>query len=923
MSRRQRRRAERNAFPSASRVDAPSAVQAPVGEASNISRLIEKGDLKLAVERAKALHKRSPSSETESLLAEAYLARVRSFGSGMGAEAFALLDLVANRCPSARARVEEARPLIAARTGMVDDLLRPLALPARNNDRIGAIEKAVRAELTDLGKLARTTVLPEGHPLRAAAAAVVEAFTAVTTRPVEDDEVALAEISHRSPLAPWKLLIRALACFYRADDEGCARYLKGIDPASAPWRLAASLKALMSAGGDGRSGAFLASLGPAGRALVARVGAGEDSFRRSLLDLDRALRQRKVGKVLALARAAIDQCRVSRPELVERLKQHVSIRCMLADVPVERVRSALGGPSRRNAYFFRLMAKAFETRHDIPAALAGWEDFRREAVAEGWFTGEGPEAAALYLHMVDVLMHVGEEEVRALGRSEPAAAANARGEAYFLFPERLFEKACACDPRSETFQRWLEWTQKDRDPKASENVALRWHAACPADPRPLLHLTEVTEKRNALKKALGFLEKAERLDGLNPEVKRARLRLVVATAIRHLKERKLHLAEQDLAELTALPQAQQGRRRALVPALRAVFASLRSEAETFAWIAEVAAELESQLGAAVFIQGIARACDVQPKGGSLSLLQDAPLQAPGTLAVAVARACALGNDLGLPLLIPREWEERLAQDLRAGGETLGDFELRALAEQALRQGAQELAYFASGIGLTHPALTLPRFLLLRAQSLPYWEEGRRRRCLVAAGALARRQRDMELLGRIVEVGRRMEGPFFDVNPGVEEREPIEEVLRDEKAAGEYPAYRAPSTVRTPVCAACGRRHGQPGGDPRQYDLFPGEDDFEEDFEEELDEDNQVFDVDEVDSPDVSDLPQTVIPVLMEILEKHGDREGELPLPQVLERKDPKLFARLRRELEKAGLIPTEAIDDWPFGPPRKRRKKGR
>src|SRR5256884_4340140 len=42
---------------------------------------------------------------------------------------------------------------------------------------------------------------------------------------------------------------------------------------------------------------------------------------------------------------------------------------------------------------------------------------------------------------------------------------------------------------------------------------------------------------------------------LNPEVRRARLRLLTANAVRHLSQNKVHLVELDAAALEALPQA--------------------------------------------------------------------------------------------------------------------------------------------------------------------------------------------------------------------------------------------------------------------------------------------------------------------------------------------------------------------------------
>ena len=71
-----------------------------------------------------------------------------------------------------------------------------------------------------------------------------------------------------------------------------------------------------------------------------------------------------------------------------------------------------------------------------------------------------------------------------------------------------------------------------------------WSQALPKDSRPLLYLMEPAEKRGALDKAFGFLKLAQKCDPLGTEVRRAALRLLVAKALRHLRQRKPHLAEQ-------------------------------------------------------------------------------------------------------------------------------------------------------------------------------------------------------------------------------------------------------------------------------------------------------------------------------------------------------------------------------------------
>ena len=91
--------------------------------------------------------------------------------------------------------------------------------------------------LGSVNLLAQSKAICADHPLKTGAQAVAETFAKVTSCSVQDAEIALPEISRRSPLAPWKMLIRALACFYQQNDEKCRKYLQAVDPASAPGRL--------------------------------------------------------------------------------------------------------------------------------------------------------------------------------------------------------------------------------------------------------------------------------------------------------------------------------------------------------------------------------------------------------------------------------------------------------------------------------------------------------------------------------------------------------------------------------------------------------------------------------------------------------------------------------------------------------------
>jgi hypothetical protein len=98
-------------------------------------------------------------------------------------------------------------------------LVRPLNDPGLAAEQRTAIDRRLQQEVWDLASLAGCKALPADHELRRAAAALDRALIAATSGPVTDDALALPEVSRRSPLAPWKLITRAIAGFHRRDDE--------------------------------------------------------------------------------------------------------------------------------------------------------------------------------------------------------------------------------------------------------------------------------------------------------------------------------------------------------------------------------------------------------------------------------------------------------------------------------------------------------------------------------------------------------------------------------------------------------------------------------------------------------------------------------------------------------------------------------
>ncbi len=775
--------------------------------------LLAKGKTKPAVELAKEIHKRCGWPESEALLVDAYAARIRSLlKTGLKEEAKALFELVRERHSSAAARLADVGVLVSVSSGNLEELLRPLNDPAVLPEIRSAIECVVKGQVCDLSALAECTSLAADHPLRTAAAALLSAFAAVTVGPVEESALVLPEVSHRGPLASWKILVRAIACFYRQDDAACERCLGIIDPDSAPARLVPALRTMIRTSTDKR-------LAPAAESLVALVCGSKVSLGRALQALDSAFETRVQEKILPGIQRAVAACEVAYPGLLERLRQHISVRALRLDLPARKVRAALGGASIKNAYFWRLYARSVESS-DEPLELlicAQWEQFRRHAVAEGWFGEKGPEAAALYLHMAELLLDV---PAWTLERERSHFAAHFSGfqeyyedqppvirevvakykkvDPYFLSPSQLFERACAIDPHREAFEQWLNWAKQEFDGRVADSVAERWHRALPLHSQPLLYLMESAEKRGALNRATAFLAEAQKLDALNPEVRRAALRLLVAQTGRHLQQRKPHLVEQDVAALEALPEAQLADRPAFLVALRWAGAVIRGDGE-------LASNFFGQIGRLLGSSAAAiLACE---NAGALGGLTRADFdrhvpqisQDPAdSLVVATARVCVLGDDVGAPLTIPTAWHARLWQELTNTHGELESRQLEMLGKAALRTDQKELAYAASAAGLEMGGDQEARFLLLRARALPEWELGRRDDCIAATVELGRRRGDMAIINEAIELRRgRPSGmtrfldwlvseDWHDFSMTTEE---IQEVLQHEKHSRAFPGNR--------------------------------------------------------------------------------------------------------------------------------------
>jgi len=875
---------------------------------------------KAALQLAKDLHKRCATAESEALLTDAYKARIDDLlRLGMTVEAKTLLGIVRERFPSALARLTELGREICAQDGKLEEVVAPLAdqeLPAEERDRI---ETFIRQRIWDLPALGSVSSLPPEHSLRTAASALAAAFQVVTRGPAEETVLALPEVSRRSPLASWKALIRAIASYHRGEDEECGRWLQTIPIDSVPARLlpafTAMLKTKAAAGTDSKS-----SL--ARQELIAGAGDHGAALRSALTELEVALQANKQKRILDAARTAVGASDHCDPVVRERLRQHIAVRCEMHGIPQASMNAALGRAPRLDAYYFRLLARTLEDRRDFDSyaqAVLVWSEFRREALKEKWFAPGGLEDGILSLHMGKLIERVPAEIIADLMQgmaSYRSPAKRNKEEGEVPSPETLYERACKADPHPEAFQAWLSWARKQGTWQEADRVAERWREARPADIQPLLYLMESAENRNAFKKSLKYLEEAEHLDRLNPEVRRAKLRLLLSAALRHLQQRKAHLALDGIEQIETVPEVRPGEIAALSAALRWGAAAVGSDQAVQEAQKAGLNTLIGSVAAALLMAAVADKAEIG-SAASPKALKVAGLPAADLLA-GVARARALGEWTGLRITLPRDWIDPLIASLKMPSCPADATQMLVLGEAALDCSSPELGYAVSAAGLAKEGANA-EFLFLRARSLPLWASVRREGCITASLELARRERNTGLAGRIIDFlnGKKENerqpwrvGSGMRDDPTIASRavspELLGKILKEERTLGQLPDYgidQEPPYAEelgysSCDCPKCRARRGETLEDGEFFD--EDEEDDEDYFDEDEDEEDEEED-DEDDFDDGSDFNEAPPRTLKQIADSLDQMLSFLPRPVA------QAVAQQLKQAMAAGESPIDAI----------------
>jgi hypothetical protein len=778
---------------------------------AHIEALLVRGQTREAVEAAKQYLKEIPGPEAEAMAVEAYQARIQALmASGMPQEARALALLVSERFSTAQGRVAPFIRQSEVASGDFEPLLRELAnaAPAQRRE----LEAILTRTLHDPAVLADSMALPADHPLKRAAVAVRDLFSAVTTGPLPDGALAaLDEVSRQSPLAPWKLLIRALDAFYRGADASVSANLDGIPMDSGPGRLAPVLRRLIG------ENTPAAERSVAVTTLLDKVSGGRTLIEGHLTQLTQALHTHNVRTALAAVQVVLPWIESSQPALRSTFLATILHHWYQHDLPPQPLMRTLSR-GKQDLDLLRQMALTIE-HSDWSDALVLWDEYVTAAVGAGILSAKGPELSRVLLHMA-ALFPSDPEEVWDVFDVESEEALQRRvraGQLPACFDRGgLLERAREADPDPQVFRALVAHHEGHR-PKRAEAAAEAWRRAHPQDLEPLLYLIRAAEGRGAVRKALNFLAEAESINRVHPEVRQSRFRLLLAGAERRLKEAKLTLAATDLDRLEQEPRAAEGDHRAYLLALRWVAARKAAD--------EAAAEqleqtLASTLGnpalCELLLAAIAKPFGITPP-------KALPKPSPAEAIEALARVCDLFRALNRPLTVP----QTLVGQAEKGLKTASVSQLYALCTGGLWIGNPALTYAASNYGLTQDGSLLHRFLLTRGQALKaatgIEAQERAHQCLRAARELAGRARDLEAVREASAALQALAAggwffPWMWDGPAVSESAPTQEeiqrTLRSERRRRATPRF---THTREPKR----RRQRRPSRRPSLRGIFEG------------------------------------------------------------------------------------------------------
>ncbi len=391
----------------------------------------------------------------------------------------------------------------------------PAILLSYPNDAATAatIDSLLCHNIRDLRPLARHPGLSDEHPLKAAAATVIDAWEEIEHdgRRGSAYERMTRTVNRRSPFIGWRLFVRALSAFYEGNDDIARECLQRCMSCGNVQSMAKLLISLI----DGTPPAS-----DIGRRVLRATAA--DDFVPDLNIIDQYIDKNDFPEAGNAMRGLVrDPGLRRRPSLRIDIAALFLSRCLdKADTPPIIASEALGSATLMEDAFLRL------DMMDGNDDMRDWKDYLKRhrslpPIDRAVICNRMASLAVNQDPMTDVQSMLG-------GRFDDFMS-----DAFIPDdPEDYLEESIAHYPLAKTFRLWHGYVRERDNPKATEKILTEWHRHFPEDETPLLLLVDSCRARNVYQKAMSFFSKVDALGKGRPEVEAIRHYLTIDNACR-------------------------------------------------------------------------------------------------------------------------------------------------------------------------------------------------------------------------------------------------------------------------------------------------------------------------------------------------------------------------------------------------------